>query len=93
MDVQVDVVVAGDAPAALLHGCHALELQVRIAALFPQLTRCGQAVYATVNVHRPQEGARHGEACNRDTDYTLGTTFQAQLHCGSARTTLRHHEV
>lgn len=77
MDVQVDVVVTGDAPAALTHGRHALELQVRVAALFPLLTRRGQAVHTPVHVHRPQEGARHGESLQTETQ-TFRNTLQAQ---------------
>lgn len=40
VDAQVDVVITGDAPAALERSCDAFELQVGIAALFPLLTYC-----------------------------------------------------
>lgn len=60
VDVQVDVVVAGDAPAALLSCRHPLELHVGIAAVLPLLARGGQAVDPPVHIHCPQQGDGHG---------------------------------
>lgn len=53
VDIQVDVVVTGDAPAALLSRRHPLELHQDIAALLPLLPRRGQAVDPPVHIHRP----------------------------------------
>lgn len=60
VDVQVDVVVAGDAPAALLRRRHPLELHVGVPALLPLLPGRGQAVDPAVHVHRPEQGDGHG---------------------------------
>lgn len=58
--VQVDVVVAGDAPAALLSCCHPLELHLGITALLPLLPCRRQAENPPVHIHHPQPGGRHG---------------------------------
>lgn len=60
VDVQVDAVVAGDAPATLLSCRHPLELHLGITALLPHLPRRGQAVDPPVHIHGPQQGDRHG---------------------------------
>lgn len=60
VDIQIDVVVAGDAPAALLSRRHTLKLHLGIAALLPHLARRGQAVDPPVHVHRPQQRDGHG---------------------------------
>lgn len=60
VDVQVDVIVAGDAPAALLSRRHPLELHLGVMAMLPLLARRGQAVDPPVHIHRPQQGDGHG---------------------------------
>lgn len=67
VDTQVDVVITGDAPAALERRCDTLELQVSITALFPLLTCSRQAINPPIHVYSPQEGARHGALCNTHT--------------------------
>lgn len=60
VDIQVDVIVTGDAPATLLSCRHPFELHLSIMALFPLLPCCGQVVDPPVHIHRPQQRDGHG---------------------------------
>lgn len=53
VDIQVDVVVTSDAPAALLSCRYPLELHMGVMALLPLLPRRGQAVDPPIHIHRP----------------------------------------
>lgn len=62
-DVEVDAVVAADAPAAPLPRRHPLQLQQHVVSTHPLLASCRQAVHAAVHVHGPQQRDRHGDPC------------------------------
>lgn len=76
VDTQVNVMITGDAPAALERSCDAFELQVSITALFPLLTCCRQAVNPPIHIYSPQQGARHGALCNT---YTAWVVYRVEL--------------
>lgn len=61
--VHVDLVVAGQAPAALRGRADPLELQLGVPAELPGLPRCGEHVHPPEEIHRPQRGAGHGGRC------------------------------
>lgn len=71
--VEVNVVVAADAPAAALAGGDALELQQHVIAALPLLAGCGEAVNPAVHVHGPQQRDGHDGpwAENNKPDFTL----------------------
>lgn len=66
IDIQVDLVVTGNGPAALLCGSDALDLQLGLLAQVPLLACGGQAIRPAEHVHCPEEGARHGAPCQRE---------------------------
>ncbi len=63
MEVHIDVVVTGNAPAALLYSCNTLELQVGIATMVPLLSRRRKAINPPIHINSPQEGAWHDAPC------------------------------
>lgn len=71
--VEVNVVVAADAPAATFAGRDAFELQQHVVASLPLLAGRGEAVHSAVHVHGPKQRDGHdGGALSETTQrYTV----------------------
>jgi len=59
-DIEVNMVIAADAPAAPLPCSDALQLQQQVVGAHPLLAGCGQAVHSAVHIHGPQQCDGHG---------------------------------
>ena len=57
--VQINVVVAADPPAAPFPCTHTLQLQELVVPSLPAPTGGGEAVYPSIHVHRPQQCYGH----------------------------------